>query len=100
MFITVDDCGYIFQETWGGRSALGGAVNERLCLLRFNCDKKCTFGNIICLTRKEALKHVMLKAADLEAYYKKDYEKICKRLDQEEIFYKINFDANIDYATS
>ena len=69
MKVNADDIGFIFEEIWNCRSALGGSCNDRLQFLRWDHTKSAEFGNIVCLSRKEAAKHLKLSRDDFEKTY-------------------------------
>jgi hypothetical protein len=76
--------GFIFEETWRSRSALGGSVNQGLHLVKWDESKPATFGNLVCLTKSEAKKHDNLDPKDLESYYSPEtIEYIHKRFEME-----------------
>ena len=92
MKVNADDIGFIFEEIWNCRSALGGSCNDRLQFLRWDISKPAEFGNIICLTRKEASKHLKLARESLESTYGQDmFNKIEKRLQLEIDLAKLRF---------
>jgi hypothetical protein len=81
MKVNADDIGFIFEEIWNCRSTLGGSCNDRLQFLRWDNTKLAEFGNIVCLSRKEAAKHLKLSKDDFEKYYGHEMvDKIERRL--------------------
>lgn len=46
---------------------------DKLQLVRWNPSKPASFGNLICLTKKEAEIHEKLDPADWETNYSKDF---------------------------
>lgn len=88
--MNVDDCAFIFEETWRSRSALNGTVNDRLCLVKWDPTKPCKVGNMICLTKNEAKKHMELKLEDFEGYYSSEFlEYVARRFREEAEIQKI-----------
>ncbi|KAI9012854.1 hypothetical protein BC832DRAFT_267153 [Gaertneriomyces semiglobifer] len=81
--LNIGDVGYIFEEIWRGRSALGGGF-DKLQLTRWDVTKPAGFGNCICLTRAEAEKFDKVKPEDREAVYGREFiEFVEKRLEEE-----------------
>ncbi|TPX36178.1 hypothetical protein SmJEL517_g01442 [Synchytrium microbalum] len=81
--LTVSDVGYIFEEIWNSRSALSGKFDGVL-LTRWDIRKAAGFGNLICLTKSEALKHEALDPDQREEYYGKEFcEKVAARFEKE-----------------
>lgn len=64
-----NDIRMIYEDVWNSRSALSGSVNDKLTLVRWDSDCPAVFGNIICLTRKEALVHGKMAKSDWESQY-------------------------------
>ncbi|KAJ3346998.1 hypothetical protein HDU91_006913 [Kappamyces sp. JEL0680] len=73
MFVTAKECGFIFEDTWRSRSALGGSVNDRLFLVRWDPTKRAELGNLICLTKSQAEKHEQLQASEIATAYPKEF---------------------------
>ncbi|KAJ3207423.1 hypothetical protein HK099_000269 [Clydaea vesicula] len=85
------DVGFIFEEIWRGRSAVSGDM-DKLCIVRWNKNLQADYGNVICLTRKEAIKHFELDFEDIEHYYdKKVLNYINDRFKLEEFWNKSRF---------
>ncbi|TPX50448.1 hypothetical protein SeMB42_g02252 [Synchytrium endobioticum] len=81
--LTIKDVGYIFEEIWKSRSALSGKF-EAVVLTRWDVRKPAGFGNLIALTKCEALKHEALDPTKLEDYYGKEFlEKVHGRFERE-----------------
>lgn len=64
--------GFIFQETWRTKSALSKSVNEKLCIVLWDPTKPIDFGNLICMTKKEAQKHQTIHPKDFINEYSKE----------------------------
>jgi hypothetical protein len=59
-------------------------VNEKMVMIRWDPTKPVDFGNLICMTKKEALRHEALGPVDFEkAYSKKELEYIHDRFEKE-----------------
>jgi tRNA threonylcarbamoyladenosine dehydratase len=54
---SVDDVGYIIEELFRGRSVLYPFHTSRLTLVQWQAEGPVTWGNVICLTKAEALEH-------------------------------------------
>jgi hypothetical protein len=67
--VSAEDLSFIFQETWQSRSAISKAVNEKMVIIRWNPTKPVDFGNLICMTKKEALAHEALNPQDFKSNY-------------------------------
>ncbi|OLY85445.1 tRNA threonylcarbamoyladenosine dehydratase [Smittium mucronatum] len=65
--LTTEEIGYIFEEMWMGKSAISGSV-DKLCMVRYYCDKPLGNLNCVCMTKKEAEVHCNLKV-NPDTYY-------------------------------
>ena len=71
--MNVADIGFMYEEVWNARSALNKSVNDHLTMCRWDKDKIATFGNIICLTKREYTKHAKLDKTEWEAIYGSEF---------------------------
>ena len=69
MFVNIDDCGFIIEETWFCRSILGGCMNDRLALVRWDPQLPAKMGNLVCLTKAECKKHFTLTSIEYVCSY-------------------------------
>ncbi|KAJ2064379.1 hypothetical protein GGI17_001085 [Coemansia sp. S146] len=82
MQMRTDDCGYMIEEIWRGRSAISGSI-ERLALTRWRRDQPMATYNCVCMTKPEADRHEKI-AGRLEDHYPAEtLEYIERRLDEE-----------------
>ncbi|KAJ2399657.1 hypothetical protein GGF41_008090, partial [Coemansia sp. RSA 2531] len=82
MQMRANDCGYMLEEIWRGRSAISGSI-ERLALTRWRRDQPMATYNCVCMTKPEADRHEKL-TGDLEDHYPAEtLEYIERRLDEE-----------------
>ncbi|PWA03463.1 hypothetical protein BB558_000372 [Smittium angustum] len=83
--LTVDDCGYVLEEIWRGKSAISGDV-DKVTLIRWNLDKPLTLQNCVCMTKSEAEKHMNLVMPP-EQHYPEDVIKLVNsRFLEEKVF--------------
>ncbi|KAJ1922003.1 hypothetical protein H4219_000350 [Mycoemilia scoparia] len=82
IILSQDDCGYILEEIWKGKSAVSGAV-EKLALTRWDYSKPLSFQNCVCMTKSEANKHEALKVRPEEYYSKDVLDWVKQRFEQE-----------------
>ncbi|KAJ3261363.1 hypothetical protein HK103_005971 [Boothiomyces macroporosus] len=73
IYLTAQDLGFIFEDTWRGKSAIDGTVNDRLVMVRWDPTKLPKFGNIICLTKQEAQKHMALQPSQFVEKYGQEF---------------------------
>ncbi|KAJ1731881.1 hypothetical protein LPJ72_003713 [Coemansia sp. Benny D160-2] len=80
--MNTDDCGYVLEEIWHGKSALSGAT-DRLALTRWERNRPMTTSNCVCLTKDEADKHDRLTGCPKDHYPSETVAFIEKRFEQE-----------------
>ncbi|KAJ2161419.1 hypothetical protein GGF46_001514 [Coemansia sp. RSA 552] len=80
--MSTDDCGYMLEEIWRGRSAVSGAT-DKLALTRWRHDLPMTTSNCVCLTKAEADIHDKLEVAPEEYYPPEVVQYVEKRLAEE-----------------
>ncbi|KAJ2724216.1 hypothetical protein GGI07_002086 [Coemansia sp. Benny D115] len=80
--MSVDDCGYVLEEIWRGRSALSGAM-DKLALTRWRLDEPISPSNCVCLTKVEADKHDKLVGSPEDHYSPEIIKYIEQRLEVE-----------------
>jgi ethanolamine ammonia-lyase small subunit len=68
----MNDVGYVLEEVWRGRSALSGSL-DKLTLVKWDPEKPLDTDNLICLTRKEADRHLKLKREDFTREYSQEF---------------------------
>ncbi|KAJ3324445.1 hypothetical protein HDV06_006856 [Boothiomyces sp. JEL0866] len=73
IYLTAQDLGFIFEDTWKGKSAIDGTVNDRLVMIRWDPTKPAKFGNVICLTKQEAQKHMALQPNEFVEKYGQEF---------------------------
>lgn len=83
MHVSTDDIGFIYEETWKCKSALGGNVGDKLTLIRWDPKKPATFGNIICLTKQQATKHEKYSCVNEFPYSQELLDYVASRFQQE-----------------
>ncbi|KAJ1835560.1 hypothetical protein LPJ63_001040 [Coemansia sp. RSA 2711] len=80
--MNTDDCAYMLEEIWRGKSAISGAI-DKLTLLRWRRELPMTTANCVCMTKAEADRHSKL-AGSLEDNYSSDIiEFVERRLNEE-----------------
>ncbi|KAJ2475049.1 hypothetical protein EV174_005419 [Coemansia sp. RSA 2320] len=82
MQMRVDDCGYMLEEIWRGRSAISGST-ERLTLTRWHVDQPMAPFNCVCMTKTEADRHVKLIGSPEDHYPAETLAYIDRRLAEE-----------------
>ncbi|PIA18986.1 hypothetical protein COEREDRAFT_79504 [Coemansia reversa NRRL 1564] len=82
LHMSTDDCGYMLEEIWRGKSAISGAT-DRLALTRWRRSQPMSTSNCVCMTKAEADKHDKLDCAP-EEYYSPDTVKFIERRLEEE----------------
>ncbi|KAJ1806425.1 hypothetical protein LPJ56_005133 [Coemansia sp. RSA 2599] len=65
--MNTDDCGYMIEEIWRGKSAVSGST-DKLALTRWRRDQPMSTANCICLTKAEADQHDKLECPPEEHY--------------------------------
>ncbi|KAJ2080924.1 hypothetical protein H4R24_002724 [Coemansia sp. RSA 988] len=80
--MSTDDCGYILEEIWRGKSAISGAT-DKLALTRWRRSLPMTTSNCVCMTKAEADKHDKLDCAPEEYYSPETVQFIERRLEEE-----------------
>lgn len=73
--VNLADVEFILEDVWGSRSALSKSIGltDRLTLVRWDKEKPATFGNIICLTKKEAKIHANLDKSQWNETYSSNF---------------------------
>ncbi|KAJ2746205.1 hypothetical protein GGI20_001560 [Coemansia sp. BCRC 34301] len=82
-----NDCGYMLEEIWRGRSAVSGST-ERLALTRWRRDQPMATYNCVCMTKPEADRHDKLTGSLEDHYPAETLEYIEQRLAEESQFSK------------
>ncbi|KAJ2800889.1 hypothetical protein H4R21_003001 [Coemansia helicoidea] len=65
--MSTDDCGYMLEEIWRGKSAVSGAT-DKLALTRWRAALPMAPSNCVCMTKAEADQHDLLEGP-LEGHY-------------------------------
>ncbi|PVV01032.1 hypothetical protein BB560_004565 [Smittium megazygosporum] len=81
--LTIDDCGYLLEEVWRGKSAISQET-DKLALVRWQCDEPISFQNCVCMTKSEATKHYN-KSTPPEAQYPRHIVEFVESRFQEEL---------------
>jgi tRNA threonylcarbamoyladenosine dehydratase len=85
----VGDVGFIFEETWHGKSFSGSAEKDKVTLTRWDKRLPYQLGNMVCMTRKEAEDHDILNPEKLAEHYTADVlELVAKKFAEEAHFNK------------
>ncbi|KAI9505668.1 mitochondrial outer membrane protein [Coemansia spiralis] len=82
LHMSVDDCGYMLEEIWRGKSVISGAT-DRLALTRWRRDKPMSTSNCVCMTKEEADEHDKLAVSPEERYSPEIIGFVDKRLTEE-----------------
>ncbi|KAJ1799465.1 hypothetical protein LPJ59_001810 [Coemansia sp. RSA 2399] len=77
-----DDCGYVLEEIWRGKSALSSAT-DRLALTRWRRDRPMATSNCVCMTKDEADKHDKLTGTPEDHYSPETVAFVEKRFEEE-----------------
>ncbi|KAJ1742103.1 hypothetical protein LPJ68_002211 [Coemansia sp. RSA 1086] len=80
--MSADDCGYVLEEIWRGKSAISGAT-DKLALTRWRRDRPMTTSNCVCMTKTEADTHDKLKGPLEEHYTPEVISFVESRFDEE-----------------
>ncbi|KAJ1644783.1 hypothetical protein J3B02_002085 [Coemansia erecta] len=80
--MSTDDCGYMVEEVWRGKSAVSGAT-DKLALTRWHRDQPMSTANCICLTKAEADLHDKLECAPEKHYSPEIVAYVERRLAEE-----------------
>ncbi|KAJ2681482.1 hypothetical protein H4R19_007334 [Coemansia spiralis] len=67
LHMSTDDCGYMLEEIWRGKSAVSGAT-DKLALTRWRATLPMAPANCVCMTKAEADHHDGLEGP-LEDHY-------------------------------
>ncbi|KAI8321980.1 hypothetical protein GQ54DRAFT_260791 [Martensiomyces pterosporus] len=80
--LSTDDCGYVLEEIWHGKSAISGAT-DKLALTRWKRSLPMATYNCICLTKTEADAHDKISGSPEDFYPAKTVEYIQRRFAEE-----------------
>ncbi|KAJ2553505.1 hypothetical protein EV175_002917, partial [Coemansia sp. RSA 1933] len=83
MQMNPDDCGYVLEEIWRGKSALSGST-DRLALTRWRRDRPMATSNCVCMTKDEADKHDRLDGCPEDHYPQETVAFVERRFEEEE----------------
>ncbi|KAJ1734376.1 hypothetical protein LPJ61_001097, partial [Coemansia biformis] len=82
LHMSTDDCAYMLEEIWRGKSAVSGST-DRLALTRWRPTLPMTTANCVCMTKAEADRHDRLEGAPEDHYPADTIDFIERRLAEE-----------------
>ena len=79
---SVDDIGYIIEEVFRGRSVLEPFHASRLTIVKWHPERNVDWGNVVCLTKAEGVKHEDRVLKGKETVQQVYGDEIVSRVDQ------------------